>query len=367
MGNGKFLLIFALLAGGLVMNCTQEPLFFDIANEIPPIEPIIGGAPSRIVEIGGNLYAANGNIWEYYGNWYKITQPPGHIKAVASAGSTLFALTRDGVLYKRVGINWIPVGGSSSNSFMEQIFGANGYLFVGALTGTAGTANGYSILSMAESDPGLTKIQDNTGLLTGAVYQSGTAKYFLGTRGQGIYEATNPLNSLGPPYLFGTEIIGLIEHNSGAAILAVMVNSSDNCTVFRFTGGNFQSIGVSGGFSGAMASWNVGGDWLLLLGLQRSSGSYGYGYREVQVDGAGAPLSGLRVPGESHPSSVILDYQYTNAIGQHAVNALHVVDGSNGDGQGRPIIFASTQKNGLWSYRSRGGQPQWNGEDNSLP
>jgi hypothetical protein len=363
MRNGKPLLIFALLVGGLVINCTQEPLFYDIANEIPPIEPIIGGGPSRIVELGGNLYVANGSVWEYDGNWwYTIDQPPGHIKAVASTGGELFALNRDGALYRRNGSIWDNVGAPPTT---EQIFGANGYLFAGVRTGTAGTANGYSILSMSDSGTALSPIQDNTGLLTGAVYLSG--QYFLGTKGQGIYRTNNPPSSSTIQYLSGSLILGLINH--GTTILAVMVNSSDNCTVLRLdSSGDFVSTGVSGGFSGALASWtdNNNNSSLLLLGLQRSSGSYGYGYRELEVNNSGVPLSGLRIPGESTPSSVILDYQYTNAIGQHAVNALHVVAGSS-DGEGRPIIFASTQKDGLWSYCSRGGQPQWNGEDNSLP
>ncbi|MDR1143810.1 MAG: hypothetical protein LBK77_06285, partial [Spirochaetaceae bacterium] len=98
------------------------------------------------------------------------------------------------------------------------------------------------------------------------------------------------------------------------------------------------------------------------LGLQRSSGSYGYGYRELRLP---AGTGGIVTPGSSAPSSVKIDSQYTSAIGDHAVTSIYVLNGSDSGDAGRPIIFACTAKDGLWSYRTRDGEPQWNGEDNS--
>jgi len=353
--------------------CDQEPLFWDIAHEYPPIKPIIGGAPSIIVAVtyplqsNPVLYVSNGEVWEYDTNtddpvWRKMSpQPGGKIKTLAATEGYLFSLDWDGKIRRWNGTVWDgPLSLSGISGKPEQIFGAKEGLFAGALTGTPGTSNGYCILAMSETGNSMTVIKAETGLLFGAVY--GESNYFIGTRGDGIYMTNAPGSQLITPDLNGTSelsIAGLIIHNG--KIVAVTTKRQIiyyDSNVFV----PFLSPGVN--FSGAMASWeDNNGKRLLLLGLLNSSGSFGYGYRELDWD-----TRQLNVPGVVGNSSVKQGSEYTSAIGNCAVTALYVLPPSvtyKADEDKRPVVFASTVTNGLWSYRTRGGIAQWNGENNS--
>ncbi|MDR2072784.1 MAG: hypothetical protein LBP60_05060 [Spirochaetaceae bacterium] len=345
-----------------LVSCDQEPLFYDISMEIPPIEPVIGGGPSRIVEYGGNLYVSNGTVWEYNSaSWYKMpSQPPsGNIKALAQTTSYLFALGWNGTLWRWDGTNWTSIGTGGTQP--EQIFGVGTDLFAGAKTGAAGTADGYCILTLNGSDTNLFVIASSTGLLMGAA--SDGSDVFLGILGKGVVIATSPTAIIPGS---AASIIGLYKH--GSVIVAVTTGGA----LLYYDSLNFNTLLATGSiFSGAMASWSHGTDTMLLLGIQNSSGAYGYGYRELHWNGNISSLSSasrsLYYPGEGSPSSVVRDIQYTTAIGNHAVMALYVRPAGfspAADGDGRPIIFASTVKDGLWAYRTRDGRPQWNGEDN---
>jgi hypothetical protein len=343
-------------------GCDQEALFYDISMEIPPIKPLIGGAPSRIVESGGKLYVSNGAVWEYDApSWQKMSfQPPsGNIKTLAAAGAYLFALGWDGTLWRWDGTSWISI--DTAGRAPEQIFGAGASLFAGAKTGDPGTANGYCILQLSGAATALSLFHSSTGLLMGAAADGSNT--FLGILQTGVVDATAPGTIISGS---GASIIGLYKHN--ATVVAVTTSG----TILYYDGGTFKSfLGTGSIFSGALATWDDGTNKMLLVGIQESSGAYGYGYRELHWDGTSATLGTasrlLYYPGEGSPSSVVNDIQYTTAIGNHAVMALYVRPPNSSpaaDGDGRPIIFASTPKDGLWSYRTRGGQPQWNGEDN---
>jgi len=382
-----------LLLSFLFIACDQEPLFWDISQEYPPIEPIIKGAPSRIVTVEYTdsnaptgkatvLYVTNGTVWEWdtstssNPNWRKMTtQPGGKIKTLAAADEYLFSLDNNGNIRRFDGLEWLSI--SKPAGTPEQLFGAGKYLFVGSLTGARGEKDGYSIFAMdvTSDPPNMTSIKSGTGLLAGAAENGGM--YYLGIRGEGILSTSNPTSSLEDSTAVpGTEtfsIIGLIEH--GGIVVAVTTGRQ----ILYSSGGSFASLGASTTFyfSGAMASWkNSDGDLLLLLGLQRTSGSFGYGYRELMWKSGEAFDTNKRLytPGEDrgstnpYISSVQQGSQYTSAIGNHVVTALYAVPPSlaNPADEGeRPIVFASTQKNGLWSYRIRKEEAQWNGEDNS--
>ncbi|MDR2701899.1 MAG: hypothetical protein LBB72_05675 [Spirochaetaceae bacterium] len=358
--------------------CNQEPLFWDIAHEYPPIKPIIEGAPSRIVsatypslsKLDPVLYVSNGEIWECDTNtdavWRKMSpQPGGKVKTLAAVEGYLFSLDWAGNIRKWNGTAWSnPLAGITGTP--EQIFGAENYLFAGALTGTPASNEGYCIMAMEATGSAITLIKKSTGLLSGAVY--GGSNYFLGSQGDGIYITDTPAGSLSTPIsgTSGLSIIGLVKH--GDYIVAVTTGRQ---IIYSGSGSaNFTSY-VSPGvdFSGAMASWeDRNGHRLLLLGLLNKSGSFGYGYRELvwKKGGNFTDDKRLYVPGEAEISSVKLGGQYNSAIGNYGVTSLYVLpfDILAGSDE-QPIVYASTVKNGLWSYRSRGGTEQWNGEDNS--
>jgi len=369
-----------LLLSALFTACDQEPLFWIIAHEYPPIEPIIEGSPSQIAAVtyadsSKALYVSNGDIWEWnvsaspHPNWHKMGNPPGgKIKTVAAAGEYLFSLERDtGIIRKFNGSVWSDVGGIVGTP--EQIYGAGDYLFAGSRIGYPGASYGYSILAMDASSSSMTSIQSGTGLLQGAATDGAT--YYLGTMGGGIFATSDPTSSSGS-VVSGTEtysIVGLIAH--GTEIVAVTTRSQ----VVYLDGASFTEFASFNGtqFSGAMASWEDGdGNRLLLLGLKNSNGSFGFGYRELcwRDGGTFIEKKDLYTPGgEGEFSSVEQDLQYISAIGNHAVNALYVLPHDSpaikADNIGRPIVLASTQNNGFWSYRVRGNRAQWNGEDNS--
>jgi hypothetical protein len=344
----------------LYTGCDQEPLFWDISQEYPPIEPIIEGAPSRIVacdltaDTGSELYVSNGDVWEYTpGDWHKMNpQPDSQIKTVASitvstGGTTerLFALDWNGGVWQWNSSAWTK---TVSLPNAEQLFGAGDNLFAGVRTGTAGTSTGYSIVKLDNNGASPVTIKSGTGLLMGAAELSGAI--YLGTlMGGGVCDGSgNAISAFN-----GYSITGLLSYNTdlyaatdGGTVLVGSAASATITSSFRFTG--------------AIAGWEHNTDKLLLLGLPRSRSSSGYGYRELRLPGGG-----ITTPGSSAPSSVEIGSQYISAIGEHAVTSIYVLNGSSsGDNEGRPIIFACTAKNGLWSYRARGGRPQWNGEDN---
>lgn len=384
--------IFFIVLCALFTACDQEPLFWDIANEIPPIEPLIKGSPSNIVSVvesGANpvLYVSNGTIWTWDTNtsvdpaWQKMpTQPGGKIKTLAAAGSFLFSLDWDGNIQKWDGTAWSPVTGTAGKP--EKIFGAGSYVFAGSLTGTAGSPGGYCILAMDAAGSSMNSIKNNTGLLSGAAERSGN--YYLGTMGDGIYKTSTPGADLGTPDYGaptsdkrGVIIIGLINHGPNI-VVAVTTNS----LVYDDGSGFTLFASYPNSFSGALASWeNEDGDRLLLLGLYRNSGSFGYGYRELIWERGIKDFKDsnqfLYIPGETRPyyiseenilSSVKQDYHYTSGISNHVVLALYVLPHSfatKADEAGRPIVYASTHKDGFWAYRTRRDATQWNGEDNS--
>jgi hypothetical protein len=386
-----FVFICALFAA-----CDQEPLFWDIAHEIPPIEPLIKGSPSNIVADTSDpdhpvLYVSNGDIWTWDTNswdpieskpdWEKMPdQPGGKVKTVAVAGSVLFSLDWNGNIKKWDGSTWSDIGGIAG--IPEKIYGAGNYLFAGSLTGAAGSLDGYCILAMAASDNSMTEIKSDICLLSGAAELNGA--YYLGTmgddyvsrkKGNGIYKTQNPNAGLGmPDYGESVSIIGLIKHGN------IIVAITDSGKIIYDEGSgfvDFNSYSNTPLFSGALSSWeneNGGKDRILLIGLNRSSSSYGYGYRELLwrskdsfTDDKVLYIPGeQREPRENYISSVKQDYQYTSGISNHVVVSLYALPPSfTADDNKRPIVYASTLKDGLWAYRVRRGDAQWNGEDNS--
>jgi hypothetical protein len=389
--SGKTIIVLiSLLFGALLSGCDQEALFWDIAHEYPPIEPDIDGRPTKIVEIldssdppkAKTLFAGNntGHVWRYdpAGDhfWREITGPGFTVRDLAVADNQLFALSGDNGGISRwdddVG-EWKSPILSSSN--FEKLFGAGSHLFgvaqTGSLEGEYSYKSAYTITCLDTSGNSVETIPD-TGTLMGAVYD-GTA-YHLGTLGGGYYfGAIGGLAASRDTSKYGDTIVGLTVHKGNVFVIGPS-------TVY-FPGSGRINPGYP--LSGAIVGWTDGTDHLLLIGVQHSSGAFGYGYREIQIDGTtgaqdsgGFVVPGEGVPAKSNPekrlSSVAIGSQYVSAIGEHAVGNFYVLkdmtqkaDNGNSvyNAPARPVIFASTIKDGLWSYRARDGDPQWNGED----
>jgi hypothetical protein len=310
-----------------------------------------------------------GGLWEYdlnqlgaggHPHWKRIGHPGGgNIWSVATistltgavSAELLFALYTNGDVWN------VTTGAQVSElSGIKQIYGAGDYLFAG---------NGSDVVSIDTSNTKVT-LMSGVGTLMGAAKAG--ADYYVAA-GNGIYSTTTPGTAITTP----TPISG-----SGGAVMGIIGDGTDVAAAYddsvRFFAGvrSGESIPYSG-FSGAMTIWDDGTK-RLLLGMMQKSSSFGYGYRET--DWPVVPGGGISTP-EPGAGAVTVTGSRFSAIGDHPVYGLYAVNPSYytppptppspllADANGRPVIFASTVKSGLWSYRTRRGEPQWNGEDNS--
>lgn len=94
-----FLLIFTIFA---LASCTNEPIFYNIAKEVPLLDSVVTGNVYSIVEQGGYLYAANGKIFRkgkteevtpQANPWKVFDKPAGVIVKLASTENYLYALS----------------------------------------------------------------------------------------------------------------------------------------------------------------------------------------------------------------------------------------------------------------------------------
>lgn len=380
MKTMRLLLVIALVFPGFFLTtCSQEPLFYYIHLEYPPIEPIIGGAPTEIVERGNVVYVANRtSLWKYDMTtldpilnvpiWEPVEpKPSGAILAIAATSADLYVLVEGGTIHKFDGTDWDSTTVHVSGA--QKIYGANNTLF-------AGDGSAVYVCDFALSK--VTKITGTDvpgGLLRGAAWD-GTNYYICtanvkGGENTGIFQLDGSINVISK---YPGSVKGIIA--TGSAIVAV----TDNTIIYKNSLVNFDSPIPSASFTGGMALW----EWTdsssithkkILLGLQRGGGgTFRYGYRELDLDGSGNVVNGgVYAPGTTNgnrTTSIDPGSTQTSAIGKYPVNALYVVPNTSPnpnseDNQKRPIIFASTQQNGVWSYRVRRGTPQWNGEDNN--
>jgi hypothetical protein len=111
---------------------------------------------------------------------------------------------------------------------------------------------------------------------------------------------------------------------------------------------------------------------MLLAGRQDSlsySFTYGYtyGYLELELDTNGIKSGKNFIePGKESVSTVNLgeNERFQSTIGKNPVSYLFQVPPAI---DANMILFASTQKNGVWSYRDRDGLYQWNAEGENEP
>jgi hypothetical protein len=347
-------LFFALpLALGLFLlaSCNQAPIFYYISNEYEPKDPLISGGPTKILEFQGLPHVSNGRLYQYEaGSWQQLPDPDQSrsVKDIAVTTDYLYTLSISGTdssaeLRRKGAGGWETW---TARGPIQAVYGAGDTLFAGM----------NNVLYYVNAAGGLAELRDfgSNGELQGAVFFDG--KYYIATTGRGIYAVDQPydLNDETEPLrtsLDAGQISGLfkIEAPAGSAVIAV----SGNGKLWWAQTDNNKIIGEYGDmvFSGAAAVWN---NELLLLGIRQGSAYYTYGYRELPLDAVIAGNSpSLLTPGEGtgRNSSVGNYAKYSTSLGKHVINSLYQAQ----DG----VLFASTQKNGLWSYRN----DEWNAEE----
>ena len=93
-----FLVLAAVFAAGVFSGC-QDPIFWNIRQEVKLEEATIYGDIFSIVRFKDKLFIANGNIYSKdknansHGQWSKMNGPAGHVLTVAADSSYVYALS----------------------------------------------------------------------------------------------------------------------------------------------------------------------------------------------------------------------------------------------------------------------------------
>ena len=355
--------------------------------------------------------APGADVPQWDSSVYPIPRPKGKIISLAVAkdaygGGRLYALCRDGHGVNAIlryiesqftpGEDWKTI--SSDRTEIQSIYAdpETSRLFAGA------GRSSYDILYLDDSDT-LRLLKANTSIFSGAVYKD--TIYYLSTRGDGtrggifqISEADLAANIINDDTVIqladntaveekdkkphGTfmsltklnDTIIAVERDRGA--LYEVQNGSFTRMQYADTGDwiTFRKNASGSGFPYATQAhilWEdpERGIKLFINGIQSelfssTSSSHTYGYVEFELDASGASITAIRDSNRSNLLSLLDGNQerYKASLGKHPINHLFQAPDTIDPNL---TFFASTQTEGLWSYRNRtdNGGWQWNAEE----
>jgi len=388
----KMVCFFTVLS--FILCTCNDPVFYAISLEVKPIKPRIEGAPTNFVtctfDSMERMYVASGlNLYSYYNKdgdnskpyWHEEPAPGGVIFKLASINSNkLYALCTTGrdidgrtVIKCYDGNSWSKVNGIHDNYIkIQNIFEANNILFIVASVRKTQKEEQYAILYNNGSET--KSISDNIGYVNGVVYSSKYSSYYLATSENGVHKVDNPIGSAVKLSGDNKVFTGIINLGSGDETLLIARNRGeiyiiDNTNSYANTGIDMDNMST-----GVLAIWTKPGttNRLLLAGRQDSytySVSYGYryGYMELELGSTGISGSAFWQPGEKSFSTInINEYErYQSTLGKQPVNFIFQAPSSIDSNM---HLFASTQKNGVWSCRERNSAYEyWNAEGKDEP
>jgi hypothetical protein len=351
---------------------------------------------------------ANESRWD--SKEYEVEQPGGKIIALAATSEYLYALCLTGhgissTLRRigRSGTGWEDIAPPTGNYPLIQSIHADPekpYLFAGARN----SRNSAALLYLNNDTVTLEILMAETAILSGAVSREEEEEekniYYLSTRGGGIFRveddpATMTINTASVQLLVDESNIeennkrnnrtfmGMIKlengdiiaiERNGGALYTVQNNSF--ARIFYTLENNANSMATGKYAIGALARWEridpasgIVVEKLLIVGIQgglysTAISSYTHGYVEfvLNPDGSLNTTEIRRDPGRLQSLVDGNQDRYTASLGKHPINHLFQ---ATGDIDENRTFFASTQTNGLWSYRDRpdNGGWQWNAED----
>jgi len=374
----QFLKIIFFTAVILAFGACNDPIFYNISMEEKILEPRIKGSPTNFIEFNDDMYVASGTKVYWYksnaetgrGNWYERAIPAiSNILALAATTDKLYALCAEssGKRVLKVSDNgnvWDNAQGLKlkRDETINVIYAASDQLFIGA-----GNIGSYVIYLYDGDSTILANTKDE--MLNGAAYHDGfyylSAKNLITNDAGGIYViAEGDLFSGTAATVGNGSFVGIINTNLGSNPVKAINRDG---AVFNVTSDSISSTGIKMDSSrlatGALALWEKNGNLLLLAGRQDVLGTtvtsgYSHGYLEVGLNENGDITGSFVEPGNNDISTVNNgdNGRYRSTIGRYHVNYIFQA----GDG----TLFASTQKNGVWSYRIRSnGEVLWNTED----
>ena len=351
--------------------------------------------------------------------WGKLPQPGGPIYSLATTsdsvtGDSLFALCRASSSSTSVRLKRIKSTGPDSVAWetlsmpdsaegraypnIQSIYASGDRLFIcsssrNMMNGDMSCALFY--LDDGGSPPVIKHIKSGIFLIRGAAYD-GTNHYFcavdmIGKDEKGrLYmipdsDVPNPggtsltelKNFVTPTASYNITFYGIISVESPGGIKNIVALDRS---------GNIYTVNASGytrsgknmdTFSGAIAIWhnNIDEPALLLAGYQgvmtyTTSTGYTHGYRELDIkwDGSNSYLdidnASIHEPGTSGvfgvDATVDNNERYLSTVGKYPINHMFQAPSSIDT---EMTLFASTAGKGLWSYRKRNSEWQWNAEE----
>jgi hypothetical protein len=371
----KLLILFLIVFS--IGSCS-DPIFYKVTEEVPLLDPLIGGSPVNFVIFKNNMYVASGKkifiFAQNSNNWTKWKELGAFVtrlavtEAASPADSSLYALYLDGNNGK---IKRYYNNGNSSVDLalpynVQSIYALENILFI-----CSRNNNTYTIYYLDEDNPsqGVKEITGTNSyfVLNGAV--SDPSYYYLCTYSGIFCVPIDPLSLSAQSEVLGSNLgfNGIIKLNDDYS--AAICNNGD---LYEITGATITKVA---GFddtrysTGALALWKRNKDdppSLLLAGRKEyyysTTTGYSNGYLEIELDDTGRikPGAGFTEPGKNALSSIENNDRYSSTLGEKAIN--YIIQ-TPADINEKMILFASTQKDGVWSYRERKEGVLWNAEE----
>jgi hypothetical protein len=352
----------------LFITC-NDPIFYDISKEEKKLEPKIKGSPTNFAVFQGFMYVASGQtLYKYKGTTSGYTgrgdwdsgNPGGRIFMLAATNSYLFIVCEEAGKNKlkrsNDGISWEEIADEHN---ILSIYSAGDQLFLGA-----GGIGSFYILTSDTNGNNIRNLKDTENkLLNGAAFNGTTyyliAKDLIENNGGSIYSSDlTGLTEIGKNPYVGILNLG----NLSQTIVTIDQNGNlyNVQPLSRIT--NFGNDYLA---TGALAIWvnESGGNNLLLAGRQDKlkvsvDSGYTYGYLEIIIGESGTS-GGFDEPSEKSPSTISDYASYKSTLRNYPINDIIQSPLINGE----RTIFASTQKDGVYSYRLRNGSWKWNAEE----
>jgi hypothetical protein len=374
----KLLILFLVV---LSLGSCYDPIFFKVTEEVPLLDPLIGGSPVNFVILNGEMYVASGKkIFVYNRNgdskWSEWQKLDAFVIRLTTTENSLYALLLNNNNGKIIRFD------NNGDSFevdasynVQSIYAVGNILFASVSIVESKSKISYTIYYKDESDPSsvFNAIPDtnSASVLSGAV-SDGTYYYLCTYSGifcvliDPVFLSAQTTGVLGLNYGFN----GIIKLND--AYSAAICNNGDlyeitNAAISETKAAGFDDIRYS---TGALALWRENKDAppsLLLVGRKEyyysTTTGYSNGYVEIELDtdtGAIKPDAKFIEPGKNALSSIENNDRYSSTLGEKVIN--HIIQ-TPADIDEKMLLFASTQKDGVWSYRERKEGTLWNAEE----
>jgi len=364
----KLIFLFSII---FLFSSCNDPIFFTVFKEIPIIKPLIDGSPTNFVRFKNDMYVASGKkifiFREKTTRWVEWNRLGDYIGSLAATEDSLYVfylLNNNGRIrrFNNTGSVDLPI------TNVQSIYASGKILFISRRVNNEEYS--FSYFDEDNSSEGVKRIPDTTseGWLNGVA--SDNTYYYLCTN-EGIFfmeksliASSSDLPILGKNFDF----TGIINLNNNC--VAAITNDGDLFQIENKIMTRKARFSDRRNSTGALALWyeNNGttptAPSLLLVGrkeiIYSVSTGYSNGYIEITLDNTGRISgSGFKDPGEGSPSSIDSYDRYVSSLGKNPIN--HMMQAPY-DIDKRMTLFASTQQNGVWSYKDRGDGELWNAE-----